>query len=706
MNSVSTFFQHNIVVVYFFYGLAFFCLGLIVLIESRRASALRLARALGYLAAFGIIHGLHEWFEMFQRLGEAGATAVPAWLLLDELRIGHLVVSFIVLIIFGVRLIFANREDPAQERLLAFSAAGALTAVWLVSVLTTRWQYQLEGDDFLTVADVLSRYILGIPGAVLAAWAIVLEQRTFHAQDLSDTGRDLLRAALALLLYGLLGQMFTKPSFFFPANIINADLFIELFGIPIQLFRAVMATLIAFFVIRALRAFETERQRNLARANEERLAAQRKALAVQEQAREQTELLNRELQTAVQDLGLLYDLSRVLSTTLDKKALLARAINQITASLPQFVRGIIVLRQKPGKPLECAACNGHPNCQTSSPCQQAQAITRAIETTAAPVYAHDDQINPLPPIPYPPRNTLLDLAGDSAIGIPLSIQDQVIGSLVLHIHPEVDALTERDLSLLITIAGQISIAVENATRYEESQARELLRGELLHQVVSVQERERQRIARDLHDGAGQSLTALGLGFAAVSETVKTNPTLAAAQLTELKQMSTQALGELRDLIRDLRPSLLDDLGLVPALQNQVQTFQAHSGVATVLKVEGGVHRLPSDIETIVFRIAQEALTNIAKHARATMATVTLTFDPHTIHLDVQDNGRGFLVEEALDSGTEPRHAWGLLGMQERVALVGGNCRVQSTPGQGTAVQISIPLSNELMVEEFQMAIGH
>ncbi|HUM68339.1 MAG TPA: histidine kinase, partial [Chloroflexota bacterium] len=127
-----------------------------------------------------------------------------------------------------------------------------------------------------------------------------------------------------------------------------------------------------------------------------------------------------------------------------------------------------------------------------------------------------------------------------------------------------------------TVAGLLSIAIENTTRYEESQAREALRGELLHQVVSVQERERQRIARDLHDGAGQALTALGLGFVAVSETVKSNPTLAAQQLVELKQMSTQALIDLRDLIRDLRPSLLDDLGLVPALQNQVQTFQSHN----------------------------------------------------------------------------------------------------------------------------------
>ncbi|GIK57000.1 MAG: sensor histidine kinase [Chloroflexi bacterium] len=704
MQAITSFFQHNIIVVYFFYGLAFFCLGLIVWLESRRASTLRLARALGFLAAFGILHGLHEWFEMFQRLAAAGATDIPAWLLSDVLRLGHLVISFICLIIFGVQLIFATRQNHRRERPLAYIAAGSLTGVWLSSVFITQWLYQPARQELLTAVDVLARYTLAIPGAVLAAWAIILEQRTFRAQNLHETGRDLLRAALALLLYGLVGQLFTASSFFFPANVVNNELFLQWFGIPVQLFRAVMAALIAFFVIRALRAFETERQRNLARANEERLAAQRQALAVQEQSRREMELLNQELQTAVQDLTLLFTLSRTLAASLDKKTLLAQAISQISASLPRFARGIIVLRQNPGGPLECAACPGHLDCQANQPCVQAHAITREIEATAVPICANGAHLIPLPQNTLPQNDIILAINGESAIGWPLLVQDRVIGSLVLHIQPEVAALTGRDLSLLSTVAGLLSIAIENATRYEESQAREALRGELLHQVVSVQERERQRIARDLHDGAGQALTALGLGFAAVSETVKSNPTLAAQQLVELKQMSTQALTDLRDLIRDLRPSLLDDLGLVPALQNQVQTFQSHSGITARLTVHGRARRLPPDIETIVFRIAQEALTNITKHAAAKNVTVLLAFMPEMIQLQVKDDGRGFDTDQILATTSQPRHAWGLLGMQERVALVGGSCHITSSPAQGTAVDVSIPLVEEL-VSSKQLAVS-
>ena len=417
METITTFFEHNIIIVYFFYGLAFFCMGLIVLLESRRTSALRLSGALFFLAMFGIIHGLHEWFEMFQKLGATSATAIPSWLLLDELRIAHLVVSFVLLIMFGVHLIFVSRHAQTKNYRLAIVITTVFVICWLASVFITRWLYKPVGAEFLTAVDVLARYILGIPGALLAVWAIILEQRSFRDNNLNDTGRDLLRAALALFLYGLVGQIFTAPTFLFPANIINADLFVQIFGIPVQLFRATMAILIALFVIRALRAFETERQRNLSKANEERLIAQRKALTVQEQARQEMEHLNQELQTAVQDLTLLFNLSRTLATTLNREELLARAINEITAYLPRFARGIIVLRQKPGKPLECAACTGHLDCQTTSPCQQAQMVTKAIEETAVSVCLTDNQLTPLTHHAEPNGEILLPIAPDSAIGV-------------------------------------------------------------------------------------------------------------------------------------------------------------------------------------------------------------------------------------------------------------------------------------------------
>ncbi|MBK8901543.1 MAG: GAF domain-containing sensor histidine kinase [Anaerolineaceae bacterium] len=692
MQSLSSFFENNLTLIYFFYGLAFFCMGLLVWLESGRASTFRLAQAMGPLAGFGLVHGLHEWFEMFQRLGAAGAANIPAWLLLEEVRIAHLALSFSLLVVFGIRLIHLSREKASRsenslsEKMFAYMATGALLGVWLISLLLTYWVYQPATEEFISAVDALTRYILGIPGAVLAAWAIVLEQRTFRRLDMPDTGQDLQRAALALFIYGVFGQIFPRASFLFPANVINATVFGELFAIPIQLFRAVMAALVAIFIVRALRAFEVERQQNLARANEARLAAQEEALAIQAQSRRETEKLNQELQTAVHELTLLFDLSRTLSATLDRDALLNRAVQQICERLPYIQTALVILRTRPDQPLRCFTHAGYerlpepgmPQCHIGQ-----QLVTYTLQTGRSALVA-DGLIEPILPGQGIMLHTITP-GSDCYVGIPLGESESLAGGLVLGIQPEMTVLNQRDVALLETVGSQLSIAIENATRYGEAQARETLRGELLRQVVSAQESERQRIARELHDGTGQALTALGLGFAAASENVLHNPALAAAQLTELKTMSTQALQELRDLIVDLRPSLLDDLGLVPALQSQVQSFAQRTGVQADFVLNGRRQRVQPEIETIVYRIAQEALTNVTKHAQASQVTVRIGFEENELCLEVRDNGRGF------DTANSHRQVWGLLGMQERVALVGGACVVQSQPGQGTAVQVTIPI---------------
>ncbi|MGD2049521.1 MAG: hypothetical protein PVH03_08500, partial [Chloroflexota bacterium] len=155
MDPIAQFFSDNIIVIYFVYGLAFFIMGLIVWIESNRTSEFRIARAFGLLAGFGIIHGLHEWFEMFQLLSASGATTIPDWLLLDEVRIAHLVVSFLLLIVFGVRLLFSTHRKDGSEQRLAYIAAGVLLAIWIISVLVTKWVFAPEPDELGTVADVL-----------------------------------------------------------------------------------------------------------------------------------------------------------------------------------------------------------------------------------------------------------------------------------------------------------------------------------------------------------------------------------------------------------------------------------------------------------------------------------------------------------------------------------------------------------------------
>lgn len=335
MHSLASFFENNLTIIYFFYGLAFFCMGLLVWIESGRASTFRLAQAMGPLAGFGLVHGLHEWFEMFQRLGAAGAANIPAWLLLDEVRIAHLALSFSLLVVFGIRLIYLSREEASRtenslsEKMFAYLAAGALLGVWLISLLLTYWVYQPTADEFRPggrcPVALHPGHSGGRPGGL---------GHCLGAAHLSSAGSARYRARFAAGGPGIVYLRRVWPDF--PAR----ELFVSgqrgecgpvqpaLWHSDSVFFRAVMAALVArFFIVRALRAFEVERQQNLARANEARLAAQEEALAIQAKSRRETEQLNRELQTAVHELTLLFDLSRSLSATLDRDVLLNQAMS-------------------------------------------------------------------------------------------------------------------------------------------------------------------------------------------------------------------------------------------------------------------------------------------------------------------------------------------------------------------------------------------
>jgi GAF domain-containing protein len=588
VSSLSAFFAQNIVLVYFLYGLAFFSMGLAVWLESGRASELRLARAMGPLATFGLMHGVHEWLEMFMRLGQVvpGAPTVGQTMVVEALRVALLTLSFLLLIVFGVRLIHLSGHGRGNERTFVILSAGMLVFVWLVSVMSTQEVYAFCLEDCLVSIDVLTRYILGIPGAILAGWAMLLEQRAFRERGLVLFGRDLTLAAVALLLYGVIGQLFVPRSVLFPANIINSELFLELFGVPVQFFRALMAIVMAVFVIRALRAFELEHRQRLVTMRAAQRAAEEEKLRAQQRAHEQTEQLNRELQTAVQELSLLFELTRSLVATLDSEALLHETLQRIVDRIPHVAAGMILGEEEAGAPLAMVierGCEGQAG--MNSLCEQMQQVGDYVVRHRAPAMRHDGTVAQVGSEANQARTT------SRVIGVPLHLHDVTWGSLVLGMAADAPPFTAHDLSLLATVAGQLSIAVENATLYEEAQQREALRSELYQRIISAQEGERQRIARELHDGTGQVLTGLGLGLKAAAESVTRNPELAAQQLIELKDLNARALQELRDLISDLRPSILDDLGLVPALQAQVKAFAERTGLHAVFDSRGPRRRL-------------------------------------------------------------------------------------------------------------------
>jgi hypothetical protein len=330
-----------LVFVYFIYGLAFFSMGLAVWLEAGRTSGFQNIRALRFLAGFGFLHGLHEWVEIGTILHNTGLVQLGDPFLANVLDVILLLFSFLLLLTFGSFMIFSERGGNGRKHTIITILI--FLAVWTVSTAVALTIYKPCREGCIDVADLLGRYLLGIPGALLAGWAMLLRRRSFRARGMTRCASDIRWAALTLFLYGVVGQTFTKQTPLFPSTIINTDLFVQLFGFPAQILRAVMTTLVAVFVIRALRAFELERQQRLAE--------------VQQQARAETEALNRELQTAVQNLTALFDLSHNLVMTLDREAILRQTLPQICESIPRIDRGIIFLPEQGQRPLQPVICH-------------------------------------------------------------------------------------------------------------------------------------------------------------------------------------------------------------------------------------------------------------------------------------------------------------------------------------------------------------
>ncbi len=209
---------------------------------------------------------------------------------------------------------------------------------------------------------------------------------------------------------------------------------------------------------------------------------------------------------------------------------------------------------------------------------------------------------------------------------------------------------------------------------------------LSRQVLTAQEEERQRIARELHDETAQSLTSLLIGLRMLEKC--TTPEELAARISELRSQTGRTLEEVRKMAVDLRPSALDDLGLVAALQWYTDDLARRTQIDVDFRATGLETRLPDDVEVVVYRIIQEALTNVVKHANATHVDVSLARENGIVSASVIDNGCGFNLETVRRSQDR---GLGLFGMQERVSLVGGTFRIITQPGQGTRVTISIPL---------------
>lgn len=317
-------------------------------------------------------------------------------------------------------------------------------------------------------------------------------------------------------------------------------------------------------------------------------------------------------------------------------------------------------------------------------CRLGEGITGKVAQTGEPVLITDISADPRAAFP----DTLDAPHLKSFLSVPLRSQGRVLGVInIASRGPR--AFSTPDIQLLGSIAAQVSGAIENASLHREVQRKEEVRGELLQEMLSIQEVERKRIARELHDETSQSLASLVASLEAMAGMLPEGADKIRERMKKTQSLSISILDEIHKLIYELRPSLLDDLGLVAAARWLAENNLETAGIKVEFQTAGREKRLPFHLEATLFRVIQEAFSNITRHARANNAAVRLEFRKNMVRVRIEDDGRGFDVAEAIKSQNRPR-GLGLLGMKERVELVAGTLEIRSRPGGGTRIDIEIP----------------
>lgn len=291
----------------------------------------------------------------------------------------------------------------------------------------------------------------------------------------------------------------------------------------------------------------------------------------------------------------------------------------------------------------------------------------------------------------PALNGIPELSGENiaaAAFLPLRVEKELQGFLIAG-YPVRHDFSAKEVRLLNSLAEKCSIAMVNAKLYDDHLKHEKELELLSAARIQVQEEERRRTAREIHDGLGQLLTAIKFNLEILEDTLTTTPD-EQNRINDMKKLLDDVMKEARELSYNLMPSVLEDFGLIPAMQLLCEQFSQQTGVHVQFFQHGGADRFSADLEIGIYRIAQEALTNIQKHASATEIELQVIVSEHTVRLTVEDNGKGFAGQKTIRQ-QKGRKGIGLMSMRERTSLLGGTFTIESVLQRGTLLCAEIPI---------------
>lgn len=672
------------VVVYFFYGLAFFSLGLAASLQMRHDDDLPLRKQIPWLAAFGIVYAASAWLDMYQTYG-ADPNINQS---INVIRMVLQPISGLLLLIFGWGVMTKITPLPTWTHLLP-----GLLIVPIAFVITYAATTFITPSPIEIPIDIWSRYLLYLPGSIMAGIGFLRQWREQNGRGYHDVAGLMLATGLAFLFEAFVVGLVVPAAPYGPASYYNYNRTIydistredvvsdkpfglttwldydrvrETTGLPIQFWRMVSAIAVTAFVVRGLDVFDAIRKRQMIALQNERDRAQEMAFETQIVARK----------TAENWTDALINISRNIAELNDVDEILLDIVGSGRKLLQSNFMGLAILNgEVPELELKCYS-NDRQASMVDSPIRVKNPIILNTllhsESYCSAADESPDSFNNLCFYCEKPAKTVA--------AVHLDLDDKPIGALWIARH-EGERYSETDLIWLECLADQVVIAVQHGLMISQLQS------------FSVIE-ERGRIAREMHDGLAQVLGYLNLQVQTLETLLKRGKQDALQEeLDQMRQAIQLAHADVRENILSLRTTLANETGLISAINEYLNEFGIQTHIRTRFnnEVEGPLY-LASLAEVQLVCILREALTNVRKHAQADCVTVQITQKMNSgqhdyLLMEVADDGVGFV-------GNSSTRSFGLQTMHERADAVGGKLTVQSAPGKGTSIMCLLPCLQE------------
>lgn len=397
-----------------------------------------------------------------------------------------------------------------------------------------------------------------------------------------------------------------------------------------------------------------------------------------------TDIAETQMAEVTQRLAALSDVASTVSRSLDLDLTLNTALDKVMALVRAEVGGILLYHERT-ETLYYRAYRGLSEefVRDVGRLKLGEGIAGKAAELRETIYSRDISKDERIANPFPGIEEF-----GAFLSIPLVARDRLLGVMNVATKDE-RGFSPEAISLVTSVSDQIAVALENAQLYEALQRKEQARGELLRKIMSVQEEERKRIARELHDEVSQSLTGSAFRAEAVLSRLPEGAEEIQGSLEEIRDLAIRTMEEIHRVVYSLRPSLLDDLGLVAAVQWLADHYLEEAGIKVLFETVGSERSLSAEAEITLFRITQEAITNIVKHSGAESVSIAVEFHANSAAVHIEDDGHGFSVEE-VTSSLETDRGLGLLGMKERAELLDGYLRIEAQHERGTKVSAEVP----------------